>query len=287
VISELSVPVRLAAFAAGLGLLGGVAALVGSATGDGRTVAAAPAHDEGMATGHAPASRANGLASSAAGFRFVTERTTLPVGKTTTFRFRIVDAAGRARQNFDLDGGVRLHLIVARRDFVGYQHLHPTAQADGSWSVPVELGAAGAYRAFADFDAGGAKTVLGHDLFVPGQFAPAPLPAVRATGSADGYSVSVAHAALHAGKEGELRFLVRREGRPVPSFQSYVGHRGHLVALRDGDLAYLHVHPLPEGGAGEIVFHAELPTAGSYRLFLQFKRDGAVHTVPFTVEVAR
>jgi hypothetical protein len=237
--------------------------------------------------GPAAMSRANGLASSAGGFRFVAERTTIPAGKRTTFRFRIVGADGRARQDFDLDGGVRLHLIVARRDFVGYQHLHPTPQADGSWAVALELPAAGAYRAFADFDAAGTKTVLGHDLFVPGRFAPAPLPAVVTDGSADGYAVTLAHDELHAGKESELRFVVSRGGKPVPTFESYVGHRGHLVALRDGDLAYSHVHPLPDGRAGEIVFHVELPSAGSYRLFLQFKRNGAVQTVPFTVEVAR
>ena len=68
---------------------------------------------------------------------------------------------------------------------------------------------------------------------------------------------------------------------------TYVGHRGHLVALRDGDLAYSHVHPISGAPAGEIVFHAELAAAGQYRLFLQFKTGGVVHTAPFTVEVER
>ena len=60
-----------------------------------------------------------------------------------------------------------------------------------------------------------------------------------------------------------------------------------IVALRDGDLAYSHVHPLPTGAPGEIVFHTELPTAGRYRLFFQFKIGGVVHTAPFTVDVQR
>jgi hypothetical protein len=45
---------------------------------------------------------------------------------------------------------------------------------------------------------------------------------------------------------------------------------GHLVALRRGDLAYLHVHPMAHGRPGVIEFHTEFPTAGHYRLFLQF-----------------
>jgi hypothetical protein len=232
-------------------------------------------------------SQANGLASVAGGYALVPEQTTLALAKTSAFRFRIVDSQGQAVRQFDLDGGVRLHLIVVRRDFVGYQHLHPKLQADGSWSVPLKLSTPGAYRAFADFDVDGEKTVLGSDLFVAGRFAPAPLPAVRTSAAVDGYSVTLTHEQLHVGEETELRFLVRRGGEPVKTFEPYVGHRGHLVALRDGDLSYSHVHPLPEGGAGEIVFHTELPTAGSYRLFLQFKLAGVVHTAPFTVGVKR
>jgi hypothetical protein len=286
---NLRAPARLTAFAVLLALVGGAAALTGAATGTGR-VETTDAHGGAMAMDHPSAaeqSRTSGLASVAGGYAFAPEQTALPLGKASAFRFRIVDTRGRAVRDLDLDGGVRLHLIVVRRDFTGYQHLHPKLQADGSWSVPLTLSAPGAYRAFADFDVDGRKTVLGHDLFVAGRFAPVRLQAPTATASVDGYTVGLTHDELRAGKETELHFVVSRDGRPVPSFQAYVGRRGHLVALRDGDLSYSHVHPEPTGRVGEIVFHAELPSAGSYRLFLQFKRGGVVHTAPFTVEVGR
>jgi hypothetical protein len=285
---DLGAPARLALFAVGLALVGGIAALAGAAVGNGRV--AAQAHvggGMGMDMSAAAQSRASGLASTAAGYTLVPERATLPLAKQSAFRFRIVDTRGEAVRRLDLDGGVRLHLIVVRRDFVGYQHLHPALQSDGSWSVPLTLWAPGAYRAFADFDVAGKKTVLGHDLFVPGNFAPTRLPEPGSTTSTDGFDVALSHAGLHAGKETALRFSVTRNGRPVPSFQPYVGHRGHLVALRDGDLAYSHVHPLPDGAPGEIVFHTELSTAGRFRLFLQFKTGGVVHTAPFTIQVKR
>ena len=172
-------------------------------------------------------------------------------------------------------------------NLLGYQHVHPKLRADGTWSVPLKLSTPGAYRAFADFDVHGEKTVLGRDLFVPGRFTPLRLPATSLTASSDGYAIELKRAELHAGEETKLHFVVRRNGRPVPSFERYVGHRGHLVALRAGDLSYSHVHPEPDGGPGEIVFHTELPTAGAYRLFMQFKLDGVVHTSAFTVWVKR
>jgi hypothetical protein len=104
---------------------------------------------------------------------------------------------------------------------------------------------------------------------------------------ADGFEIAVTHDTLHANTATKIHFAISRNGKPVPSFDNYVGHRGHLVALRDGDLSYSHVHPEPDAKVGEIVFHTQLPSAGNYRLFLQFKVDGVVHTAPFTVEVAR
>ncbi|HKG62791.1 MAG TPA: hypothetical protein VKB28_01900, partial [Solirubrobacteraceae bacterium] len=70
-------------------------------------------------------------------------------------------------------------------------------------------------------------------------------------------------------------------GAPV-STESYLGAGGHLVALREGDLAFLHVHPTNEAGSDEIGFAATFPTEGRYRLFLQFQVGGEVLTVAFT-----
>ena len=64
--------------------------------------------------------------------------------------------------------------------------------------------------------------------------------------------------------------------------EEYLGAGGHLVALREGDMAFLHVHPTDDHAAA---FAATFPTEGSYRLFLQFKHEGRVQTVAFTQEV--
>jgi hypothetical protein len=59
------------------------------------------------------------------------------------------------------------------------------------------------------------------------------------------------------------------------------------VALREGDLAFLHVHPEESDEPATIRFGATLPSPGRYRLFLQFKHDGAVRTVAHTLVVPR
>jgi hypothetical protein len=182
---------------------------------------------------------------------------------------------GKPVRDFDVEHTKRMHLIVVRRDLSGFQHLHPTQDRDGSWRVALRVDDPGAYRVFADFTLDGERHTLGADLAVDGRFVARPLPAAASVATVDGYRVT-----LDAADEGNLRFSVTR-GRKAVDVEPYLGARGHLVALREGDLAYLHVHP----DADSLAFMAEFPSAGRYRLFLQFQHEGRVHTAAFTQEV--
>lgn len=282
-LDSLGAGARLAAFALALVLVGGAAAAIGSASGLG-VETGAPA--EMAMEEHGPASPdENGLATAAAGYAFQPEQTVFAAGPTG-FTFRIAGPDGRPAHDFDLEGGVRLHLILVRRDLSGYRHLHPALQPDGSWHTPLVLGEPGAYRAFADFEVDGKKIVLGRDLHVSGSMTARPLPTPARVATAGPYSVALA-GSVRAAEPSTLRFTVTRKGVPVERFENYVGVRAHLIALREGDLAYTHLHALDEQAPARIDFDADLPTAGRYRLFLQFKAAGRVRTAPFTLEVPR
>ena len=187
-------------------------------------------------------------------------------------------------EDFETEHARRMHLIVVRRDFAGFQHLHPEQRADGSWEVDIELEEAGAYRAFADFAVEGASLTLATDLFVTGPFRPVPLPVQSAKADiGGGYEVEIDSAEPRAGTSTPVRFAVSRDGRRIEGVEPYLGADGHLVALREHDLAFLHTHPEGEpGGPGPISFEVEYPTPGNYRLFLQFKDEGRVRTAAFT-----
>jgi hypothetical protein len=216
-----------------------------------------------------------GVASSQGGYRIVVARTRFTADRPAALTFRILDAHGDTVRDFETEQARRMHVIVVRRDLRRYQHLHPAQAADGAWTTSLTLPEPGVYRAFADFKSAGAQHTLGIDLFAPGAFAAQDLPAPASTASVDGYDVT-----LHA-HAGELGFSVRRDGRLLTDVQPYLGARGHLVALRDGDLAYQHIHPDP-AQAPEIAFHTGASEPGSYRLFLQFRHEGRVHTAAFT-----
>jgi hypothetical protein len=224
-----------------------------------------------------------GLAASANGTTLELARTELPLGRRTELRFKVVGRDGRALRDFEVEHERRMHFIVARRDMTGFQHLHPRMSADGTWSTPITVDQAGSYRMYADFKRHGKSETLASDVGVDGAVDWSRLPAPAATATtADGYTVRVAGGNTRAGAEAELAFTVRRGGKPV-RVERYLGAGGHLVALRQGDMAYLHVHPTGgPRGAEPVKFMTEFPSAGAYRLFLQFKAAGRVHTAAFT-----
>jgi hypothetical protein len=286
---------RLAAFAAVLGITFGAAALVGGAVdplrdGDdrhGHGGDGAAGHTSGHGEPAGGADRPAGLAVAQDGYRLEAETAVLPRGRDARLAFRIVGPGGGAVTGFEVEHERRMHLIVVRRDLSGFQHLHPTMAADGRWSTRLRLPTAGVYRAYADFSAGGRSMTLATDLVVPGPFTPRALPAPAATDAAEGYAVRLRAGGVAAGEDAGLAYEVSRGGETVRDVEPYLGADGHLVALREGDLAFLHVHPEESATPGTIRFGAALPSPGRYRLFLQFKHDGAVRTVAHTLEVAR
>lgn len=275
---------RIGVFALGLAAVFAVAVAIGSIVEPAETESSeTEAH--AMTGEHEPA----GLGVSADGYTLRIGPTQLQRGEERELRFAIDDADGEPVTEFDELHERRMHLIVVRRDGAGFRHLHPETDATGTWTVPVSFAAAGVYRVFADFSIAAEQETLAADLFVSGgEFEARPFPAPRAVAETGGYEVELAAGDPVAGETTAFEFAVAEGGRPVADLQPYLGADGHLVALREGDLAFLHVHPEEdEGEPNEIVFEAEFPTAGRYRLYLQFRHEGVVRTAEFTLEVPR
>lgn len=240
--------------------------------------------DGGNVAGAAAGADVGGLAISANGLRLVPAAATLAMGRAERLAFRIEDSAGAVVKQFAVVHDKQLHLIVARRDLTGFRHLHPAMAADGTWSTPVTLPGAGPWRMFADFTAvaaDGTRTpaTLGADLTVPGAYTPVALPAPAPVADAGGLAVHY-EGAPRQGATRPLLFHVTG-GTPEP----YLGAFGHLVVLREGDLGYVHVHPEAQLAEGAITFWLAAPSRGNYRMFLDVKVAGQVHTAAFTLRV--
>lgn len=331
----MNVPARLGLYAGGLALVFGasfgVAALLAPGTASSATEAApgatAEAHgggddhsatgggaagdDHGASGGHgtsgtSTATAVKGVTASEEGYTLTAVDAPDAVGESGTLSFAITGPDGAPLTDYEIEHEKELHLIVVRTDGAEFRHVHPTLDDDGTWSLPWTWDAAGGYRVYADFvpaDLGEGLT-LTSSLLVGGEVdTDGATPAPATTVTTGPYEVELS-GALTAGAESSVQFSVTRDGEPV-ALEPYLGANGHLVALRDGDLAYLHVHPehgepsgddahdetdahTADGGhaASSVSFLTEVPTAGTYLFYMDFQVDGVVHTAAFQVEAS-
>jgi hypothetical protein len=240
------------------------------------------------------AAEGSGPAETKDGYRFTSPDSTLEAGRRTPYRFTIEGPDGNPVTGFALDQTERMHFYAVRSDLTGFQHVHPTMASDGTWTAGLSSLTPGSWRMFASFVPSGGSgkgkdLVLSRTVTVPGAAARTALPAPADSAEADGYTVTVAGEPM-AGMAHPLTVRITKDGKPVTDLQPYLDTYAHLTAFHEGDIAFAHLHPTTrvkgDHGGPELSFHAELPTAGNWRLFLQFKTGGGLHTAALTLHVA-
>ena len=216
------------------------------------------------------------------------------------YSFSIVDNNGNILKDFTLEREKLLHLIVVRKDLQEFQHLHPVfAPATGMFTLSgLTLSTAGEYRIFADFtpknaplDAEGSPlpTNTFEDAVALGAYTPKHLGQETTSDTVEDYSISLATAPQQLTKGANMfTFTVTRNGKPVTNLEDYLGALGHAVILKEGTLDYIHTHAIKSASSsqnGTIKFHVEFPSAGKYKVFMQFQHQGKVRTSSFVVSV--
>jgi hypothetical protein len=217
---------------------------------------------------------------------------TLPsaIGEPGKLSFVVENFRGRPHTQFLTEQTKDMHVYVVREDYAVFRHVHPELADDGTWVGNLTLPIPGDYRVVVEFvardDGGnGDHLILGEHVTVPGDWQPQP--GTQPT-AATGWGVeATVLSELEAGVEEELRVRISTTEGGVPSLGQYLGASAHLTGFHEQSGAVVHMHPLgapstSDEGA-ELVFHAELPAAGRYLLFLQVVADDFLHTLPVEV----
>ena len=191
--------------------------------------------------------------------------------------FHLRDSNGDTVTDFATAHGALLHVVVIRPDLSGFQHVHPAIESDGSWTV--RLNEPGQWHLIFESTPVADSTPVAQPIIVTADIddetviEPVPLPAVDDTVEVDGLVVS---------RDGFRFSISNADGSAATDLEPYLGQVAHLVAIRQDDLAFRHIHPLDSAPA-TFDFGAGISEAGTYRLFLQFGHAGSVVTVAFTV----
>jgi hypothetical protein len=205
-------------------------------------------------------------------------------GETTGFDFAVREpGTGSPVTKFAVVHEKTFHLFVVSRDLAYFAHVHPEARPDGTFRLQHAL-APGPYMLIADFlPEGGTSQMVQKAVIVPGERRPPPPADER-----HGLRVTLQTEDVAAARHGVLRFTVTDEatGAPVTDLEPYLGAPAHMLIVRSDLGDAVHAHPEEVETSGPTVsFHPVLPTAGEFRLWIQFQRRGRVSTHPFTLTV--
>jgi hypothetical protein len=251
-------------------------------------VAAPPDHGHDHGTARVSMPVGDGTQSYEVGYSLRDVRLPTRAGEPGRLSFVVEGYDGRAQTRYLDEQTKRMHVYVVRDDLAVFRHVHPEMQSDGTWTGNLTLPEPGEYRVVAEFVArdeggNGDHVLLGDRATVRGGAAPA---GVEDGGTDWGVEARVL-GDIAAGPEQQLRVRLTGPDGTAPDLGQYLGTSAHLTGFHVDTGQAVHMHPLgapsvqPDGT--ELLFHAELPRAGQYVLFLQVRVDDFLHTLRLPV----
>lgn len=203
-------------------------------------------------------------------------------GRTTRIRFSILHpATGKPVRQFSEIHEKLFHLFLIGEDLSYFSHLHPEQQPDGSFLLYTVFPRAGQYRLLADFYPSGATPQLLTGTVI---VAEGPVESVPPAPSNTTIRLRSDPAEPVAGLTTMLFF----DFSSTEGLTPWLGAWAHLLVASSDLLDLIHLHPqweLQPDIAPTVQFNVIFPRPGSYKLWVQFQRNGIINTHPVEIVV--
>jgi hypothetical protein len=194
-------------------------------------------------------------------------------------------------EHFEIVHEKLFHMFVVSSDLKYFVHDHPEYGQDSVFRYRAVFPKPGMYRILGDFyPAGGTPQLVSKTVFVRG---------------GAGESISLADAKLapdlgpqHAanldvellteppGAVAGMKTLMFFRVKPAEGLQKYLGAWAHMLAASDDTIDLIHEHPFIADGGPQLQFNMIFPRARTYRVWVQFQRNGVVNTAAFNIPVS-
>jgi hypothetical protein len=228
--------------------------------------------------------------------------------KPTTVAFTINQPSGSALTAYRTGAGPHtgVHLIIVSDDLSTIIHRHPPMQAGGRFEQKVVFPAAGRYRVIVDAYPRNGGPVPNFQLFkdvrVRGVPKSKPLGGYKADQVVGGFTFTAPRRPHVRALQASLMTVrvTNAAGKPA-RFVPWYGALAHAIFFHVGTLDYFHTHVCAPGATGctsllagakvtgtsaapgKLTIGILLPTAGTWKLFLQTRPDDKLVTVPYVL----
>ncbi len=211
----------------------------------------------------------------------------------------IQDSQGKSVTQFEPFQEKLMHVIIVSDDLKIFNHLHPNYKGNGRFEVTVNFPEPNNYTIFSEYKPKAAQEQVSvMNVRIPGSTpVPSELPKYSKVKILTDTKVNLyfSQPTLSAGKQVNLKFALQDttnkngSNQPVKDLQPYLGEKGHLVIIKSSSPLtasdYIHAHALQDSPEGQVNFTTRFPQPGTYKLWMQFNRQGKVQTADFWVNV--
>jgi hypothetical protein len=207
-------------------------------------------------------------------------------GQKSQLTFAVYDPwKDRQVKNFQLVHEKLFHMFVVSQDLEFFLHDHPVLGEDGNFRYSLAFPKPGMYRVIGDFYPDGATPqLIPKTVMVPGK-GPAAAQLVRdySTKNAENMQVELRTEPEQpiAGLKTQMHFTVK----PGEGLEKLLGAWGHMLSASDDLIDLAHEHPFIADGGPEIQFNMTFPRPRTYRVWVQFQRNGVINTAHFDLVV--
>jgi len=182
----------------------------------------------------------------------------------------------------------KIHLIIVSEDLEYFNHLHPTKLINGSYSLQMSLPFGGKYKLYVEYKPeGSTKITDGFNIDAKGTEKPKMIfSSEELFFNHNDISVSLKDPSeIYSSSELQLPISIMKDGKKISSdrLDNYLGEKAHAVMIGFDNMELLHVHPMVINDM--LYLHLNFESSGLYRLWVQFKVDGILHTADFVLNV--
>ena len=220
--------------------------------------------------------------------RLTTRPRVIKAGAPVELTFNMVDPLlHRPVRDYEIVHEKLFHLFVVSQDLSVFVHTHPQLQPDFSFKLAFAFPKPGLYRLLSDFyPKGRTPQLIASSVIVPGtgwKLEPARLTADLKPQHAENLDIELQMEPPEpiVGQKVLMFFRLR----PKDGIEPYIGAMGHMLAVSWDLIDMIHNHPFLADGGPEIQFNMIFPRARTYRVWVQFQRNGVVNTAHFDVPV--
>lgn len=189
----------------------------------------------------------------------------------------------------------QMHMIVVSNDLRFFDLVEASYQNSQKIEAKPKFPAPGEYTVFSDYNPLGEKEQISVEkVSIPGEV---PFPtelesfSKTKTFSDTKINLSLSKANIKAGKKVTLKFDLKQKdnNKPIQDLKPYLGQKANLVVIKSspslGENDYIDTKTIKQSPQNQIHFTTKFPQPGTYKLWLQFNRNGKVNTADFWVTV--